>query len=86
MTIKELKEKLVVGAKVRIGKEYAKNNFCKEGEIIELIEGDFEYDNGLYIEDQTAPAILNIDEDDFHSIYHLFGNNLENFEDCEIVY
>ena len=85
MKIEELKEKLIVGAKVKIGKIYAKEHFCTEGEILELIEGHFEYDNGLYIEDQIAPAVWNEDEEDFDSIYHLFGNEFEYFYDCEIL-
>lgn len=79
-----LAEALVVGAKIKIGKQYAdKVGGLDKGEIITLVEGHFEYDNGLYTEDQTAPAIWN--GDDFDSIYHLFGNNLEDFMDCEVV-
>jgi len=86
MTNKEkLEKKLIVGAKVKFGKEYAKFSKSIEGEVIELIEGEFEYDNGLYTEIQTAPSIWDARQKDFDSIYHLFGNNLENFLDCEII-
>jgi len=80
----ELEEKLIIGAKIKIGKEYAEytQNF-KEAEIIELIEGSFDEDNGLYCYTSYAPAVFV--EHDFESIYHLFGNNLEDFKDCEII-
>ena len=67
------------------GKEYSKEYGFTEGEIIELIEGHFEHDNGLYTEDQTAPSIWDEKQKDFESIYHLFGNEFENFLDCEVV-
>ena len=49
-----------------------------------MVEGHFEYDNGLYTEYQTAPSWWDAEED-FESIYHLFGNKLEDFMDCEVV-
>ena len=83
---KDLKEKLVVGAKIKIGEIYAKEHFIVEsGEIIELVEGSFDEDNGLYTYTSIAPAIWNEDQKEFESIYHLFGNNLEHFYDCEIL-
>ena len=82
---KDLEEKLVVGTKIKIGRIYAKEHYCTEGEIIELVEGSFDYDNGLYTEQQTAPSVWDEKQKDFDSIYHLFGNDLENFLDCEIV-
>lgn len=81
----EFEEKLIVGAKVKIGKQYASEYGFNEGEIIELVEGSFEYDNGLYISSQYAPAIWDDTQKDFDSIYHLFGNDFEHFLDCEIV-
>jgi len=76
---------LKVGDKIKIGEKYSKNSFLKPGKIITLIEGHFEYYNGLYDEDQTAPAIWNKYDKDYESIFHLFGNDLEDFLDCEIV-
>ncbi len=78
LTTKEvLASALIVGAKIRIGKEYAKCfGSLMNGQIIELVEGHFEYDNGLYTEDQTAPAWWDAEEKDFESIYHLFGNKI----------
>ena len=76
---------LIVGCKIKIGAKYSKEHGFDEGEIIELIEGSFEYDNGLYTENQYTPSIWDERENDFDSIYHLFGNNFENFLDCEVV-
>jgi len=77
---------LEIGTKIKIGVEYAKEHALFEaGEIIELIKGTFDEDNGLYTYESHAPAIWSDYEDDFESIYHLFGNDLENFMDCEII-
>ena len=76
-------ENLVIGARIRIGEKRAESGYFEEGQIIELIEGHFEYDNGLYTEDQTAPSMW--DGDEFSSIYHMFGNDFENWEDCSIL-
>lgn len=86
MSNEELESKLIVGASVRIGRLYAENYGFVPGEIITLVEGHFEYDNGLYISDQTALAIYDKDSKDYDSIYHLFGNDFEYFMDCEIIH
>lgn len=78
-------EFLTVGTKIKIGKEYADNFGYEEGQIIELVEGYFDYENGLYTETQTCPAVFNESQNDFDSIYHLFGNDMEHWMDCEIV-
>lgn len=88
MSKETLEEKLQIGTQIRIGEEYSKTSSLKSGEVITLIKGHFEYDNGLYTENQTAPSIqvgeyMGIPE--FDSIYHLFGNDLGRFMDCEIV-
>jgi len=85
MTKEQFEEKLIVGVKIRFGKKYAKEHYATEGEIITLVDGDFEYDNGLYTENQDCPAIWNESQKEFDSIYHLFGNDFENFLDCTIV-
>jgi hypothetical protein len=86
MNNKKLKESLTIGTKIKIGKKYAEEvGGLDAGEIITLVEGYFEYDNGLYIEDQAAPSVWDDYEGDFDSIYHLFGNNFEYWYDCEIV-
>ena len=85
--LKELRQELRVGAKIKIGSEYSKvHTGFKSGQIIELIQGYFDEDNGLYSYTSEAPSIKSIDEDDeYDSIYHLFGNNFENWMDCEVV-
>jgi hypothetical protein len=82
---KRLEERLVIGTKVKIGPLYAKDHNCQAGEIIILVEGYFEYFNGLYTETQTAPSVWDEERKDFDSIYHMFGNDLEDFMDCEII-
>ncbi|WP_428739450.1 hypothetical protein [Sulfurimonas sp.] len=81
-----LKGKLNIGTKIKIGRKYAEENtHFKEGQIIELIEGEFYYDNGLYEETQCTPSIWDEKARDFDSIYHLFENDLSGFLDCRIV-
>jgi len=78
---------LQVGDKIKIGKKYAEEHFnFEEGEIITLIQGYFDVYNGLYNTTETAPSIKSKYSDDgYDSIYHLFGNSMENFMDCEII-
>lgn len=83
---KNIEPLLVVGAQIKIGRCYAKEvGGFKPGEVITLIEGYFERDNGLYTVTETAPSIWDEWSRDFDSIYHLFGNDLENWYDCEII-
>lgn len=83
---KNIEPLLVVGAQIKIGRRYAKEvGGFKPGEVITLIEGYFERDNGLYTVTETAPSIWDEGSRDFDSIYHLFGNDLENRYDCKIV-
>lgn len=80
----DLENKLKVGVTIKLGDDF-KNKFKGfEGrKTITLINCDFDYENGLYTETQTSPGIEN--GDDCDSIYHLFGNDLEDFMDCEIM-
>jgi hypothetical protein len=80
----DLEERLIIGATVTIGAKCAAVTGMKAGSNITLIEGHFEHDNGLYTEDQTAPSVWSEEDKDFNSIYHMFGNDLEYFLDCEI--
>ena len=65
---------LKVGDKIKIGKEYKNKhdywNRFKIGQIIKLIKGSFEYDNGLYTVNQTAPSIYN--KENFYTSAYLF--------------
>ena len=49
---------LIVGAKIKIGEQYAKRfpSFFEAGQVMELVEGWFEHDNGLYVEDRSCPS------------------------------
>lgn len=82
-----LEENLLVGTKIKIGSKYVQETGCgfREGEIIELVNGYFEYDNGLYTETEECPSYYDSYSNDYVSIYHLFGNDLEEFLDCEIL-
>jgi len=82
----ELENKLIIGAKIKFGKNYCKDRPHRiAGSIITLIEGEFEYENGLYTETKFAPSIWDENAHEFDSIYHMFGNDLEEFSDCEII-
>lgn len=83
--MKNLEDKLVAGTKIKLGEKYCENRDSEPGSIIELVEGYFDYENGLYTETQTAPSIWDENVEEFESIYHLFGNDLDEFEDCEII-
>lgn len=87
MAQQELEEKLIVGAKIKFGKEYCETHYRSDliDKTVELVEGHFEYDNGLYTVDDPAHSIWEESINDFSSIYHLFGNDLSDFMDCEIV-
>jgi transcription antitermination factor NusG len=85
MTKEELEKLLIVGAKIKIGKEYSALHGFEENEIVELIEGVFENDTGECIETEYSPAIFNDELKDFDSIYHLFGNDFEDFLDCIVI-
>ena len=86
MTKQEFEKKLIVGAQIRIGPQYVEQvGGFEVGEVITLINGYFENDNGLFVEDVECPAIKCGSLDDYDSIYHLFGNNFEHFYDCEIL-
>lgn len=75
---------LNIGDKIKIGPKYAKEYNFNQTEIT-LIKTVFEYDNGLYVVDQEAPGIYNEESKEYDSIYHLFGNDIEDFMDCEVI-
>lgn len=81
----QLEPLLIVGAKIKIGKQYSKEHGLESGQVITLIEGYFDYENGLCTSSVTSPSIWDEDSKDYESIYHLFGNDLENWMDCKIV-
>lgn len=81
-----LKQQLTAGAKIKLGERYCEGKGYTAGEVITLVNGIFEYDNGLYTEDQECPAVWCEHQNEFDSIYHLFGNALERFADCEVLF
>ena len=84
--MKDLKNQLKIGAKILIGEKYAQNSGSfKAEQIVTLIQGTFYHYNGLFDECHECPAVWNETEKDFDSIHHLFGNDLSEFEDCEIL-
>jgi len=81
-----LKNKLIIGAKIKIGPKYAKGSFVFDaGDIITLEEGHFWEGNGLYETELIYPVIWNKYDKEWDSIYHLFENDLSGFEDCEVI-
>ena len=81
----ELKTKLVVGAKIRLGPQYCEAIDGNPGDVITLALGTFEEDDGLTSYITECPAVWNELNADFDSIYHLFGNYLEWWYDCRFV-
>ena len=79
------KLELNVGDIIKIGPKCSKICGFKTGEIITLVEGYFEHYNGLYDETQTAPSLWDESTGEFDSIYHLFGNDLEDFKDSKVI-
>lgn len=84
MNSEKLEELLNVGTTFKVGKKCAKVTGLKEGKKYTLIQGYFEYDNGDYTVGQDCPAILDKDGE-YSSIYHLFGNDLEDWLDCKVL-
>lgn len=82
---KTLERLLVVGAQIRIGESFAHSSSLESGSIITLVDGTFERENGLYEDTERAPSVWNDDSKEFDSIYHLFGNDLSDFDDCEVL-
>ncbi|NEW05932.1 hypothetical protein GK047_07905 [Paenibacillus sp. SYP-B3998] len=83
----EQKIKFERGDSVKFGKEWCKENHSKHliGKTVMMTPQWFEYDNGLYCEEQECPGMLEEGSDEPESVYHLFGNEFENFMDCELV-
>lgn len=82
-TKEEFEEKLIAGTKIKIGKKYSEQHGFSEGEIITLVDLQFEYDSDFGGGFEDAPGIFNGYDND--SIYHLFGNDFENWMDNTIV-
>lgn len=83
LPMKDLSEKLIHGSTLKIGANYAKGNPCFfPGQLLQIFAWDF----GEYPEEiDEASAVYNPTSGEVESIYHLFGNKLENFMDCEVI-
>lgn len=76
---------LVPGVSIKIGARYAlQNGGFEEGEVIKLVQGVFEVDDG-YGRVEYAPSVWNSKQNLFDSIYHLFGNDLNEMDDCVVL-
>ncbi len=75
------------GDKIKFGVIYCNKTGRRNlmNKTIMLTPQSFEYDNGLYTEDQECPGIYSETEGEPESIYHLFGNKLEEFYDCLLI-
>lgn len=73
------------GDKIKFGIVYCNKTGRSEllNKTIMLTPQSFDEDNGLYSYESECPGICIDDEPD--SIYHLFGNDLEDFYDCELI-
>ena len=79
--------KLKSGDKIKFGKKYCRKTGRKDllGKSIMLTPQYFDEYNGLYCYQSECPGIWNESENEADSIYHLFGNSLEDFLDCELI-
>ena len=84
-TKEQFEEKLVAGTKIKIGKKYSKEHGFSAGEIITLVDVQFEYDSDFGGGFEYAPGVMNEKINDSDSVYHLFGNHFENWMDNTIV-
>lgn len=75
------------GDSIKFGEQWCKVNGSESliGKTIKLTPQYFEEDNGLYTYETECPGIYDEVNDEANSIYHLFGNNFENFMDCELI-
>lgn len=75
------------GDSVKFGVEYCKTYGREEliGSIVKFTPQWFEEDNGLFVYQEECPGIDNGENTEPDSIYHLFGNEFENFMDCVLI-
>lgn len=75
------------GDKIKFGEQYCKEERREDllGQTIMLTPQLFEEDNGLTTYFSEAPGIYDVEEQEADSIYHLFGDYLENVHDCEVI-
>lgn len=75
------------GDKIIFGPIYCQETGREDllGKTIMLTPQFFEHYNGFYSEYQECPGIYLEGYEEADSIYHLFGNELEEFYDCILI-
>lgn len=75
------------GDSIKFGKRWCKGHNSKHlvNKTIMLTPQYFEEDNGLYCYETECLGIWDEKNEEADSIYHLFGNHLEEFMDCELI-
>lgn len=84
ITRRKLEKLLVVGATIEYGPKYKKFSGTKLDSVT-LVLGHFDYYDGLGYNTESCVAVWDEESDDWDSIYHLFGDELEYFMDCKII-
>jgi len=95
-TIRYSHEDFNIGDSIILGKEFCEENgFPYTGKELNFVKGSFDADNGLYAYTEYAISLASIDicatedyvtgEDEYESIFHLFGNNLDGCMDCKMT-
>lgn len=79
--------KIERGDSIKFGKKWCKAHKSNDliNKVVKLTPQWFEEDNGLYCYETECPGIWDEENQEADSIYHLFGNNLEDFMDCELI-
>lgn len=75
------------GDKIKFGEQYCQENGRMNllNQTIMLTPQLFEEDNGLYCYQSEAPGIYVAEAEEPDSIYHLFGEDLSETLDCEVI-
>lgn len=75
------------GDSVKFGERWCKENGREDlvNQVVKFNPQWFEVDNGLYTYETECPGIYDEENQEADSIYHLFGNNFENFMDCVLI-
>lgn len=75
------------GDSVKFGEKWCREHRREDlvNKVVKLTPQWFEEDNGLFTYYSECPGIYDEECEEADSIYHLFGNNFENFMDCELI-
>lgn len=77
----------VRGDSVKFGEKWCKAHNSEHliGKTVLMTPQWFEYDDDLGGGTSECPGMFEEGSDESDSIYHLFGNNFEDFMDCELI-